>query len=150
MAHVCLTVLTADCAAVALGSPEGVHAAVHAGWRGLAAGVVERAVEVVRACGGSEVVAGLGPCIGPCCYEFSMAGVDAMAGRYGDGVRAVTNTGTPSLDLPEGVRVALHRAGVPVVVDLPACTACAPEYFSHRARGEAERQALLVWNGGAG
>jgi copper oxidase (laccase) domain-containing protein len=109
---------------------------------------LERAVEVVRACGGSEVVAGLGPCIGPCCYEFSIVGVDAMAGQYGDGVRGVTNAGTVSLDLPEGVREALRRVEVPLVIDEATCTACGPGYFSHRARGEVGRQALLVWNGG--
>ena len=66
-----LAVLTADCASIALGSPEGVFGAVHAGWRGLVDGVVERAVKAMRDNGATEVVAALGPCIGPECYEFS-------------------------------------------------------------------------------
>jgi len=66
-----LAVLTADCASVALASPEGVHGAVHVGWRGLGAGVLVRTIDTMRALGANTVVAGLGPCIGPCCYEFS-------------------------------------------------------------------------------
>ncbi len=83
-----LVVLSADCATVALGSPEGAHAAVHVGWRGLAAGVVPRAVDALRALGASAVVAGMGPCIGACCYEFSERDLDAHPGAFGPEVRA--------------------------------------------------------------
>ena len=140
-----LAVLVADCAPVALGSPEGVHGAVHVGWRGLAAGVVTGAVRIMRELGATTVVAGVGPCIGPCCYEFSPDGLDALGAVFGPGVRARTTRDTPSLDLRAGVGAALARAGVPVVVAHEACTACAPGYFSHRARAEVARQAVLVW-----
>ena len=66
-----LVIRTADCAPVGLGSPEGVVGAVHAGWRGLMAGVVEEAVEVMRSLGATEVTAALGPCIAPHAYRFS-------------------------------------------------------------------------------
>ena len=99
----CLAVLTADCAPVALGSPEGVHAAVHVGWRGLVAGVVEAAVDAMRALGASAVVAGLGPTIHPCCYAFGPADLDVVAAVAGAGVRAVTADGRPALDLPAAV-----------------------------------------------
>lgn len=140
-----LAVLTADCGAVALGSPEGVHGAVHAGWRGLAAGVVEAAVEAVRALGATEVVAGVGPCIGPCCYEFTAGDLDALADRYGPGVAAVTTWGAPSLDLPAALRAALAGAGATLAHDDMRCTACAADAYSHRRHRHEARQAVLVW-----
>jgi YfiH family protein len=140
-----LTVLTADCAPVALVSPEGVIGAVHAGWRGLGAGVVERAVDATRALGASELRAVLGPCIRPECYEFGAADLDTVAARLGHGVRAVTSAGHPALDVPAAVAAALERAGVTELDDLGVCTACSPDYFSWRARGELARQAMVVW-----
>src|SRR5437763_5428759 len=101
-----LAVLTADCAPVALVSAEGVTAAVHAGWRGLAGGVLRRAVDAVRALGATDVRAVLGPCIRPECYEFGGADLDAVAARLGDEVRAVTNDGRPALDVPGAVAAA--------------------------------------------
>ncbi len=58
-----LVVRTADCAPVGLASAEGVVAAVHAGWRGLMAGVVEETVAVMRSLGATSIEAALGPCI---------------------------------------------------------------------------------------
>jgi YfiH family protein len=144
----CLVVLTADCAPVALGSPEGIHGAVHVGWRGLEAGVIARAVDVMRGLGASEVVAGLGPTIHPCCYRFSPEDLEAVAAVVGDEVRGVTTDGGPALDLPAGVRSRLARAGVRLVVDLDRCTACGPDAFSYRAQKDEARQALFVWNEG--
>ena len=143
-----LGVLTADCAPVALGSPEGVHGALHVGWRGLVGGVVARAVAVVRDLGASEVVAGLGPCIHACCYEFGPGDLDAVAARCDGEVRAHSARGRPALDLPAAVRAALGGAGVAVVWDEDRCTACGPAAFSHRARADVARQALLVWSEG--
>jgi purine-nucleoside/S-methyl-5'-thioadenosine phosphorylase / adenosine deaminase len=140
-----LAVLAADCAPVALASPEGVIAAVHAGWRGLAAGVVAQAVSTVRRLGGSEVEAILGPCIHPECYQFGSAELDVVSARLGPAVRATTRAGSPALDVPAAVRSALGGAGVTRVGDVEVCTACSDEYFSWRARGELARQALVVW-----
>jgi purine-nucleoside/S-methyl-5'-thioadenosine phosphorylase / adenosine deaminase len=140
-----LAVLTADCASVALGSPEGVFGAVHVGWRGLTAGVVARAIDTMATLGATDVVAGVGPCIGPCCYEFSGDDLDAMVRSCGPSVRAVTTWGSPSLDLPTAVRGQLSLSGASVVAATDACTSCSAGYFSHRARGDVARQALLVW-----
>jgi copper oxidase (laccase) domain-containing protein len=140
-----LVVLTADCAPVALGSPEGLHGAVHVGWRGLRAGVIGRAVGVMRALGATTVVAGLGPCIGPCCYEFAPGPLDMLSHELGDEVGSRCTWGSPSLDLPAAARSGLDRAGVEVVVAVDACTACTPGYFSHRARRDVARQAMIVW-----
>ncbi len=140
-----LAVFTADCASVALGSTAGVQAAVHVGWRGLLAGVVEAAISAMAAMGADDVEAGLGPCIGPCCYEFTGGPLDQMAERYGEEVRGRTRTGTPALDLAAGVRLALSGAGARLVVDDARCTGCSADAWSHRVRGDDARQALFVW-----
>ncbi len=141
-----LAVLTADCASIALGSPEGVAAAVHAGWRGLMAGVVERTAEAMVTLGATDVVGALGPCVHPGCYEFSPSDLDRVAARYGDQVRGRTVEGRPALDLPAAVAAALVAAGVRQRTGVDACTGCAGGYFSHRARGDVGRQALVVWS----
>jgi copper oxidase (laccase) domain-containing protein len=143
-----LAMVTADCASIALGSPEGVFAAVHAGWRGLGAGVIEAATEAMRALGASEVVGAVGPTIHAECYEFGTDQLEVVAGRLGDGVRGVTSQGTAALDLPAAVAAALTRAGVPAVAGVDACTACSGGYFSHRARADVGRQAMVVWSAG--
>ena len=140
-----LAILTADCAPVALAADDGLYGAVHAGWRGLLAGVVERAVDELRVLGAGDIRAALGPCIHAECYEFSAADLDAVAARLGDGVRATTATGTPALDIPAAVAAALAEAGVDLAHDTGVCTACSPDHFSHRARGEAARQAMVVY-----
>jgi YfiH family protein len=140
-----LAVLTADCAPVALVATGGVIAAVHAGWRGVTAGVLERSVEAMRALGAGEVRAVLGPCIRAECYEFGERDLARVSGRLGDAVRARTSEGGPALDLAAAVRAALARAGVEHLDDTGTCTACSPVHFSHRARGDRERQAVVVW-----
>ncbi len=141
-----LAVLTADCGSIALGSPEGVAAAVHAGWRGLVDGVVERAVGAMVALGATDVVGALGPCIHPGCYEFSPSDLDQVAARYGDQVRGRTRDGRPALDLPATVAAALAAAGARQETGIDACTGCGGGYFSHRVRGDVGRQALVVWS----
>ena len=144
-AEAVLAVLTADCAPIALASDEGVIAAVHAGWRGLVAGVVDAAVAAMRDQGATDVVAALGPCIHAECYEFSEADLDVVAAELGDEVRGVTSDGRPALDVPAAVRRSLARADARLVHDTDVCTACSADHYSHRARGELERQAVVVW-----
>ena len=141
-----LAVLTADCAPVALSSPEGVVGAVHAGWAGLVAGVVEHAVAAMRGLGAGRVEAALGPCIHAECYEFGAGDLDVVAAALGPEVRATTAGGTPALDLQAAVAAAVARSGASLVADVGVCTACAADRcFSHRARREVERQAMVVW-----
>ena len=140
-----LAILTADCAPVALIASDGVVGVAHAGWRGLVGGVLERTVQVMRAGGASDVRALLGPCIRPGCYEFGAFDLAQVARRLGEGVRATTASGAPALDVPAAVRAALGRVGVVDVDDVGVCTACSPVHFSHRARRELGRQALVVW-----
>lgn len=136
-----LVVLTADCAPVVLASAEGVIAAVHAGWRGMRDGVVGAAAARMRELGASRIEAALGPCIHAECYEF-----EDVAAWFDEDVRSTTAAGRPALDLPAAVRAALQQADVELVHDEDVCTACAVDsHYSHRARGEAERQATVVW-----
>ncbi len=141
-----LAVLTADCAPVALGSPEGVHGAVHVGWRGLVAG---SSPGPSTPCGRSVPAPswpGSGPCIGPCCYEFSRRRPRGRGWRR-TGPRCVgTTTGGArrSTCRPRCV-VELARSGVSDARQSGQCTVCTPGYFSHRGRGDEARQALFVW-----
>ena len=145
-----LSVLTADCGPLALGSPEGVFAAVHAGWRGLAAGVVGSTVHHMRARGASDVSGVLGPCIHAGCYEFGADELDLVARACGAAVRATTAAGRPALDLVAGVDAALTAAGGRLAEVVDVCTACGGGQFSHRARADAGRQALVVWSTAGG
>jgi YfiH family protein len=138
-----LSVLTADCAPVALVAP-GVVAAVHAGWRGIAAGVLEAAVAEVRRRSEGPVRAVLGPCIHPECYEFSPADLEPIARRLGPDAAGTTAAGRPALDVPGAVRAALTGVGVPDLTDVDVCTACSREHFSHRRDGLTGLQLMLV------
>jgi hypothetical protein len=128
-------VFTADCLPVAVTGPKGV-AMLHAGWRGLAGGILAAGAEAVEA-----TSAAIGPGIGPCCYEVGEEVLDAFSG-LGDGVA----TGR-MLDLPEAARRLLSRAGVERVESAGLCTSCeAKLFFSHRRdAGRTGRQGGLAW-----
>lgn len=141
--HRGIVVLVADCAPVALAAAGGV-AVVHAGWRGLAAGVVEEAVAALGRIARAPVRALVGPCICPRHYEFGAAELEVLADRLGHEVVAETEAGRPAFDLPAAVTSALERAGVDDRRVMGVCTATSPDHFSHRREGETGRQAMLV------
>jgi YfiH family protein len=126
--------LTADCLPIALVAPEGVGM-LHAGWRGLANGVISSGVEALRRLGAERIAAAIGPGAGPCCYEV------------GDEVRAAFGTNGRTVDLKAIARAQLTEAGVEEVHDCGLCTIHDPErFFSHRRdRGVTGRQAGLAW-----
>ncbi len=131
-------VLSADCLPVALGG-EGVISAVHAGWRGLAGGVLEQGVLALREMGGEDgtITALIGPGAGRCCYEVGEEVHAAFAGRHRHG---------PNIDLRALARERLLAAGVAEVRDIEACTICDERFFSHRREGErAGRQGVVAW-----
>ena len=145
-AGVPVAVQTADCGAVVLTSAEGVVGAAHAGWRGLAAGVVQRTVAQMRSLGAGTVVAHVGPMIHPECYEFGADDLDQVAAALGPDVVGRTRTGALALDVPSAVHAALLAADVAVASASPGCTACEAErWYSHRARKETGRMAAVVW-----
>jgi purine-nucleoside/S-methyl-5'-thioadenosine phosphorylase / adenosine deaminase len=144
-----LAVAAADCVPVLLAGPEGV-AAVHAGWRGLAGGVVPRTVErLVEALGArpSSWTAWVGPAIGACCYEV---GYDVAAGvAAGSSAETMTfgPSGRPHLDLPAAARMQLLAAGLARVFAPPRCTHCDEEHlWSFRREGKAAgRNLAYIW-----
>jgi YfiH family protein len=142
-----LVVLTADCAPIALVAP-GAVGVVHAGWPGLEAGVIEAAVGALRAISsgpsGGPIRAVLGPCVHPAHYEFGVDLLERLVARLGPEVASRTVAGTPALDVPVAVRIALARAGVDDVTDVDVCTAASPHHFSHRRDGVTGRQAVVV------
>ena len=138
-----LAVVTADCAPVVLAARDAVGV-VHAGHRGLAAGVVEAAVGALRAIGGGPISAYLGPCIRPGAYEFGTEDLDRIAAVLGPAVVARTVEGAPALDVPAAVSAALARVGVDAPSDCGACTATTPGYFSHRRDGATGRQVTVA------
>jgi YfiH family protein len=135
-------VLTADCLPVALVAPEAV-AMVHAGWRGLAAGVLEEGVAALRELGAQGAIAAVvGPGARRCCYEVGDEVRSAFA-EHGDDVRHGGN-----LDLALVARRRLRAVGVGDVVDCALCTICDAErrFFSHRRDGGITgRQAGVTW-----
>jgi YfiH family protein len=141
-----LGIWVGDCAPVALIGADGTIAAVHAGWRGAADGVLQATIAVMRELGSTQVRAVLGPCIHPCCYAFGDDDLDALVSRFGPGVEDVTATGERALDMRSLVAVALAESGVVDLDDRSICTGCAADrYFSHRRRGERARQIMAVW-----
>ncbi|HEY5663710.1 MAG TPA: polyphenol oxidase family protein [Ilumatobacter sp.] len=136
----------ADCAPLVLIGRQAEFAVVHAGWRGIAGGVVQAACTAFRE---PVVRAVLGPTIGPCCYEFGTDDLEAVAAGAGTtaaAVRGSTTAGGIALDVPAAVRAAVGSVCGAVPFDLIAgCTGCRHPGFSHRVRREAGRHVIAVW-----
>lgn len=135
-------VLTADCLPIAIGG-KGAVTMVHAGWRGLAGGIVAEGIRAVRELGADgPLEAAIGPGAGGCCYEVGDE-VRREFADYGDHVRCGRN-----LDLKAIAREQLERAGVHTVHDVGLCTICSDRswFFSHRRdHGVTGRQAGVAW-----
>jgi YfiH family protein len=137
-----MLLLTADCMPIALARADANRPALailHAGWRGLLAGVVGAGV---RALGTSGLAAAIGPSIGPCCYEVG----DEVAAPFQEAFGAdVVRDGT--LDLWTSAERALRAAGVDQVDRADLCTSChADRFFSHRRdHGRTGRQGVIAY-----
>ena len=143
-----LVVMTADCLPVLLAASDGSRIGVaHGGWRGLAAGVLEAAVDALE-CDPSQILAWLGPAIGQSAFEV------------GDEVRAAFVARDPALerafapnargrwqaDLYALARAALRQAGVADIFGGGECTLGeSQQYFSHRREAPCGRMASLIW-----
>ena len=141
-----LGVWVGDCAPVALVAPSGVIGAAHAGWRGVAAGVLPATVAAMRRLGATG---GRWPTSGrasrPECYEFGAADLDDLRQRFGATVVATTACGRAGAR-PGRRSCAASLAEVDVeVASSGPCTACDDRYWSHRGRGDLGRQAMAVW-----
>jgi polyphenol oxidase len=138
-------VLVADCVPLVIGA-SGAVAAVHCGWRGVTAGVVEQALAAVGRIASGEPSAALGPGIGACCYEVGVEVLEAFRARGHEDAIAGRR-----LDLALAVRRELERNGVEAgrIAGCGLCTSCnADLFFSHRRDGGVTgRQAGLGWLG---
>lgn len=134
---VVLAIRTADCVPVLLAGPRGVGAA-HAGWRGVAAGIVGRTVAAMctqQGCTENEITAAVGPHISVEAYEV---GPEVVAGIVGSGVPAsvfVQQRARAHVDLRAAVAWQLQSAGVLTVGHCSRCTFSDPALFSYRGDG---------------
>lgn len=127
-------VQVADCLPIAVAGAEAV-AMLHAGWRGLAAGVLEEGVRALRELGvRGPLAAVIGPGARGCCYAV------------GDEVRAALGVDGARVDLPTVAARRLAAVGVDPIEDVGRCTICDERFFSFRREGEAAgRQAGMAW-----
>jgi len=141
-------ILTADCLPILFaGESGGAVAAAHAGWRGLAAGVVEA---TVRALGlpPAELIAWLGPAIGPGHFEIGAEVREALlrADPAAEGAFTVNSRGRFMADLALLARRRLAGLGLTRIFGGAECTYAQPDrYFSYRRDGPTGRQATLIW-----
>lgn len=143
--QVCV-VMTADCLPVLFCNRAGTRiGAAHAGWRGLADGVLEA---TVTALGEDDWLAWLGPAIGPEAFEVGDEVRLAFQNRFSDCEFAFrpTPTGRWLADLYQLARLSLAKAGVTAVYGGDHCTYSDPDsFFSYRRDGQTGRMATLIW-----
>ena len=146
-----VAVVTADCVPILVCAADAaVVVAVHAGWRGLAAGVVGEAIAAVQALtNGERLRAAIGPHIGVCCYEVDEPVLAPLRSRFGPELERALEPSRPGhhrLDLAALVRADLERGGVArggIGSAASACTRCDPERFhSYRRDGPAAGRLL--------
>jgi len=140
-------VLAADCLPVLFCNHSGNQvAAAHAGWRGMATGVLENTVASLHG-PASELMAWLGPAIGPAVYQVGAEVVAAFAEQQAQGADAFQPDGDRWLfDLYAMARHRLLRAGVSHISGGEFCTyRDAHRFFSYRRDGQTGRMANLVW-----
>jgi hypothetical protein len=151
-------VRTADCVAVLAVDRNGTAvAALHAGWRGVAAGIGAAAVARFAAAGvgAADLVIALGPAIAGCCYEVGDDVVAAMA-IVCRGSRAhlgISGSGRTTVDLPAALRTQFVGSGVPAasIHTAPFCTRCRTDlFFSYRAEGRGTGRLMAAVGPSAG
>ncbi|MGI9309271.1 MAG: peptidoglycan editing factor PgeF, partial [Gammaproteobacteria bacterium] len=148
--NVVCAVLTADCLPILLCDARGKQvAAVHAGWRGLCAGVVELAVHSFLSADipAGKILAWLGPAISQSAYEVDAVVKDAFTARNPDcaGAFIESRPGHWQLDLYFAAREILGHFGVNEIYGGDFCTWNDTRFFSHRRDGNCGRQATLIW-----
>lgn len=137
--------MSADCLPIALARADATQPAIavlHAGWKGLLAGIVASGANAI---GSGTLAAAIGPGIGPCCYEVGEEVATPFRERFGDDV-----VQDGRLDLWTSAERALRAAGVERVDRFDRCTFCEPEsFFSHRRdAGRTGRQGVIAYVAG--
>lgn len=150
-----LAVLVADCVPLLLASVDGsLVAAVHCGWRGTVAGVIEATLDALPD-SPSRLVAWLGPGVCGNCYEVGSDVRDALGADEHGGVlleqgSACGDARKWRMDLPALIQARLRRAGVERLVASSLCTICDRRFYSYRRDGHTGRFAALIWLAGRG
>ena len=148
-----LAVLVADCVPLLLAAPDAsLVAAVHCGWRGTVAGVVEAILEAVPM-ESRRLLAWLGPGVCTSCYQVGEDVRDALDPAERKAVlsaepRRDRSASRWRMDLPGLVAHRLRRAGVQRMVSSGLCTMCDARFYSYRRDGETGRFAAMIWLGG--
>lgn len=140
-----ISIQVADCAPVALVSPLGSLNLVHAGWKGLTLGIIDRAVELMAGLGKAPTVAVIGPCIHPNVYQFGEKEMRMICNVFGDSVRSKTREGHLALNLPKAVEISLTQNGINEIVRIDECTSNPKKFWSYRLRKDRKRQAMVGW-----
>ncbi len=132
-------VRTADCVPILIAHREAPRvAAVHAGWRGLASGIVREAVRILSDRAGEGAVSGLvaaaGPCARACCYEVDGEAAEALSSLPGAALRKGDKPGKWFADLQAIALSSLAEAGIPSsrAEGVGPCTVCSPRFHSYR------------------
>ncbi|CAN5268439.1 hypothetical protein BH24ACT7_BH24ACT7_15080 [soil metagenome] len=139
-ARLAVAVATADCVPVIVDG-DGFAAVVHAGWRGVVAGVVGATLDRIASMGLTAERAAIGPAIGPCCYQVGADVLELLPGHI-----ATTTWGAPSVDLPGAVAAAL---GDLAVWRSDRCTFTDHRLHSYRRDHTDRRQVAMAWRQGA-
>jgi YfiH family protein len=149
---IALGIWTADCLPIVLiDKSKKIIAAVHAGWRGLWRGVIERTVsEMIKAfeSAPADILAGIGPGIGPCCYEIKEDVSSLFQNSHDAAHRFIQEReGRTYLDLSRAAQLELETAGIPRdhIEAVPLCTACRGDlFFSFRRDKKPGRQLSFI------
>ena len=145
---VAATVFVADCVPVLIAAGENV-AAVHAGWRGLAAGVLGAAMRTLHHAGATDPAtteAWIGPAIGPCCYEVDEDVASQVASASGADVVIRRPGRKPHLDLVLAASRQLAALGVGRTSSSGCCVRCDADWWSYRRDGAgAGRNYAFIW-----
>lgn len=147
VANTVLAVLTADCLPVLFCNANGTEvAAAHAGWRGLAAGMLEATVAAMHSAP-AELMAWLGPAAGPVHYEIDEPVRQIFLAADAQSHRAFIETrpGHYVINLPVIARQRLAAAGVQRVYGGEYCTLSDTRFYSHRREQQTGRMASLIW-----
>jgi purine-nucleoside/S-methyl-5'-thioadenosine phosphorylase / adenosine deaminase len=143
-------VASADCVPILLADNEGhIAAAVHAGWRGTLARILDAALEKIDEEYGlkaADLNAAIGPSIKKCCYEVGDDVASLFMGRFDDWSEYLVPAGNFKyfLDLPGANRNELERSGLANIEVIDICTKCDPEFYSYRREGKGVGSQLSV------
>ncbi len=139
-----LSVVTADCVPLVVADQRRL-AVVHAGWRGIAGGIVGRTIEALGK--PEELSAWIGPAIGPCCYEVGDEVAHQLVAASSISIAAKGPRGRPHVDLAGAIVIQLIGSGIAQVHKSDVCTRCQPqEFWSYRYSGpKAGRNFTFAW-----